>query len=106
MKEIKRAIELATPITYTDGATKKLITISRLEIKMQKPKKLCRLGPATETVTYYSRLLSLMTGLPIEAIEKIDAADLSTTMDAVYETLRSYQARRGDFLPPMPRGAG
>jgi len=106
MKEIRRAIELATPITYTDGATKKLITISRLEIKMPKPKRLRRLGPATETVAYYYRVLSLMTGLPIEAIEKIDAADLNTTVDAVYETLRLYQARRGDFLPPMPQGAG
>lgn len=106
MKEIRRTIELATPIIYTDGATKKQITLSRLEIKMPKAKRLARLGPSSQTVAYYSRVLSLMTGLPLEAIEKLDAADLSTSMDAVSEILCTYHARRGEFLPPIPRGAG
>jgi len=106
LKEIRRVLDLAHPVTYSHGAFKKPVTITRLVLNMPSSmKKLRRLGRPVATIDYYIQLLTLMAGLPVKVIEEIDASDLKPGIVAVYEILRSHHAYSGISLPPMTGSA-
>lgn len=100
----RRIVELSYPVTYGYGPKQRYLTVSRLNLEMPATKKARRLGFPTPTIGYCLRLLSLMTGIPMNAIEDMDSSDFNTAIHAAYEVLRSYHARHGLSLPPMQQG--
>ncbi len=102
MKETKRVLELARPITYVHGAENRSITVSRIELNTPKAKKLRRLGAPNASFDYFLRVVSLMSGIRVGVLEEMDICDLQPILQTAYEMLRDAPWQPNGFRSLLP----